>query len=70
MRRSLTLTLGPARELSETYVAEIAARAFQDDCAELYFDQIREALSLDAEIVAQAKANQLDNFRFGFEQCL
>jgi type I restriction enzyme R subunit len=35
---------------------------------ELYFDQIREALSLDADLVAQAKANQLDNFRFGFEQ--
>lgn len=35
---------------------------------ELYFDQIREALSLDGDLIAQAKANTLENFRFGFER--
>jgi type I restriction enzyme R subunit len=35
---------------------------------QLYFDQIREALVLDNDLVSQARANTLDNFRFGFER--
>ena len=40
---------------------------FKTDDA-LYFDQIREALVLDSDLVSQARANTLENFRFGFEQ--
>lgn len=35
---------------------------------ELYFDQIREALVLDEELQTEARANTLENFRFGFER--
>lgn len=35
---------------------------------ELYFNQIREALVLDEDLAAQAQANTLENFRFGFER--
>jgi type I restriction enzyme R subunit len=35
---------------------------------QLYFDQLEEALVEDEELQAQAHANTLDNFRFGFDK--
>jgi type I restriction enzyme, R subunit len=35
---------------------------------ELYFEQIEETLVTSDELLAQAKANEIDNFRFPFEQ--
>jgi len=35
---------------------------------QLYFDQIEETLVQSPELQKQAQANEIDNFRFGFEQ--
>jgi type I restriction enzyme R subunit len=38
------------------------------DADQLYFDQIEETLVQSPELQKQAQANEIDNFRFGFEQ--
>jgi type I restriction enzyme R subunit len=38
------------------------------DTDQLYFDQIEETLVKSAELQKEAQANEIDNFRFGFEQ--
>jgi type I restriction enzyme R subunit len=38
------------------------------DADQLYFDQIEETLVKSPELQKQAQANEIDNFRFGFEQ--
>lgn len=39
-----------------------------DEADKLYFDQIEEALAGNAELREQAQANEIENFRFGFDQ--
>jgi type I restriction enzyme, R subunit len=39
-----------------------------DEADKLYFEQIEETLAANAELREQAQANEIDNFRFGFDQ--
>ena len=39
-----------------------------DEADELYFEQIEETLAGSAELREQAQANEIENFRFGFDQ--